>query len=439
MDRKIVHMLFWIIISLTILAACAKPTETLELPTQTPAPSFTYTPIPTVLSTPTSTPTRASTFTPTTKPTSAPTRTITPVESSQPVECPDAPDILLKLGDWAMVSMDPPLPNKVRSQPSSSSELIGQVQPGENVLVVDGPRCADGYTWWYVRSLQGLEGWTVEGDTSGYWLVDPISAWYHLPNPLKSQGIRTYDLRELKISADLALIADISGNYNPLATPLPRPQTEETPYPDDPRYSDFGTASYAAHSFYNMSGTIGDFFWVYDLEDPLSRYYLNHMSYNDCTEALRKTLESPTIEPEYLKSFCGINGAIPLLFKAGVKPIQFTGGEGVRYLIASANYQTVNHLEYRFQGLSDDGRYYLSGLFRPVFHPYIIERQLFGDDFGWLLEWKDGQYEEAQKSYDLFNARIEELLNAGVVTLYPSLEFLDDMLASIVMVQTGGD
>src|SRR4030042_1648390 len=142
MDRKIVHMLFWIIISLTILAACSKPTETLELPTQTPAPSFTYTPIPTVLSTPTSTPTRASTFTPTTKPTSAPTRTITPVESSQPVECPDAPDILLKLGDWAMVSMDPPLPNKVRSQPSSSSELIGQVQPGENVLVVAGPRCA---------------------------------------------------------------------------------------------------------------------------------------------------------------------------------------------------------------------------------------------------------------------------------------------------------
>ncbi len=76
---------------------------------------------------------------------------------------------------------------------------------------------------------------------------------------------------------------------------------------------------------------------------------------------------------------------------------------------------------------------YITGLFRPILHPYIIEDQLFGDDFGWLLEWKEGQYDEAQKSYDEFNTRIEELLNAGVVTLYPSLDFLDDMVASIVV------
>jgi hypothetical protein len=426
-------LMLYIIFSVAILAACSRPTETPAPQIQTSTPPSTYTPIATVLITQISTPTRAPTFTTTAKPTITPTWTRTPEESDKLVNCPGAPDILLKLGDWAMVSMDPPLPNKVRSQPGSKSELIGQVQPGENVLVVDGPSCADSYTWWFVRSLEGLEGWTVEGDPSSYWLVDPISVWYQLPHPLTSQGIKTYDLRELKISADLALISDITGNYNPLATPLPMPQTEETPYPDDPRYSDFGTASYAAHSFYNMAGRSDDYFWVYDLEDPLSRYYLNHMSYNDCTEALRKNLESPTIEPEYLKPFCGINGAIPLLFKASVKPIQFSGGEGVRYLIASGNYQTVNYLEYRFQGLSEDGRYYISGFFRPIFHPYIIEDQLFGDDFGWLLEWKEGQYEEAQKSYDLFNARIEELLNADVVTLYPSLEFLDDMMGSIVI------
>jgi hypothetical protein len=433
MFRKPFHLMLCILFSIAVLAACAKPTETPAPPTQTPTPPSTYTPIATVLSTPISTPTRTSTLTTTATPIFTPTWTKTPVESDKLVYCPGAPDILLKLGDWAMVSMDPPLPNKVRSQPGSNSELIGQVQPGENMLVVDGPRCADSCTWWLVRSLEGLEGWTTEGDTEGYWLVDPISAWYQLPNPLTSQGVKSYDLRELKISADLALISDITGNYNPLATPLPRPQTEETPFPDDPRYSDFGTASYAAHSFYNVSGNFDNYFWVYDLEDPLSRYYLNHMSYTDCTKALRKNLENPTIVPEYLKPFCGINGAIPLLFKAGIKRVQFTGGGGVRYLIASGNYQTVNYLEYRFQGLSDDGRYYISGFFRPIIHPYIIEDQLFGDDFGWLLEWKEGQYEQAQKSYDLFNARTKELLNAGMVTLYPSLEFLDDMMASIVI------
>jgi hypothetical protein len=431
--RNPFRLMLYIIFTVTIMAACARPTETPAPPTQTPTPSSTYTPIATVLTIPISTPTRASTITTTAKPTFSPTWTRTPVESDKLVNCPGAPELLLKLGDWAMVSMDPPLPNKLRSQPDSSSELIGQVEPGKNVLVVDGPRCADSYTWWFIRSLEGLEGWTVEGNIEGYWLVDPIYAWYQLPDPLISQGVKTYDLRELKISADRALINDITGNYNPLATPLPTPQTDETPLPDDPRYSDFGTASYAAHSFYNVSGTSDYYFWVYDLQDPLSRYYLNHKSYNDCTEALRKTLESPTIEPEYLKPFCGVNGGIPLLFKAGIKRIHFTGGEGVRYLIASGNYQTVNHLEYRFQGLSDDGRYYISGFFRPIFHPYIIEDQLFGGDFGWLLEWKEEQYEQAQKSYDLFNTRIEELLNAGVMTLYPSLQFLDDMIASIVI------
>jgi hypothetical protein len=442
MFRKSIPLLFSILFSFIILAACTQPTGTATLtPTASLVPA-TQTPLP-----PTDTPTSQSQVTSTPEysrtptqvatkvPTTAPTKTATPTLGDNVTSCPDAPEILLKPGDWAMVSVDPPLPNKIRSQPGVSGELIGQVQPGENVLVVDGPRCADGYTWWYVRNLNELEGWTVEGDMEGYWLVDPISAWYQLPTPLNPSGSQPYDLRELKVSVDPALVDNITGSYNPLATPLPTPQTAETPFPDDPRYSDFGTASYAAHSFYAGSSTNGGDFWlwVYDLEDPLSRYYLNHMSYDDCTEALRKNLESHKIEPEYLKPFCGINGGIPLLFKTGVKPIQFTGGKGVRYLIASANYQTVNHLEYRFQGLSDDGRYYVSGISRPILHPYIIEDQLFGDDFGWLLEWKEGQYEQAQATYEEFNTRIEELLNAGVVTLYPSLEFLDNMMASIVI------
>jgi hypothetical protein len=278
-----------------------------------------------------------------------------------------------------------------------------------------------------------LEGWTVEGDASGHWLVEPIYAWYTLPGPLTSQGVKTYDLRELKVSADLALIYNITGSYNPLATPMPRPLTPDTPELNDPRYSDFGTASYAAHSFYTISGAITVWLWVYDLEDPLSRYYLNQMSYNDCTDVLRENLKNDVIVNAYLNPFCGINGGIPLLFKAGVKSIQFTGGEGVRYLYASGNYQTVNYLEYRFQGLSDDGRYYISVVLTPILHPYIIEDQLFNGDFGWLLQWKEGQYEQAQNSYDLFNARIEELLNADMVTLHPSLKFLDDIMASIVI------
>jgi heat shock protein HslJ len=86
--------------------------------------------------------------------------------------CPGAPEITLKPGEWARVSGNPPLPSRIRSQPGSSGEVIGQVQPGLNVLVVNGPRCANGYTWWFVRSSDGLEGWAAEGDAAGYWLIE---------------------------------------------------------------------------------------------------------------------------------------------------------------------------------------------------------------------------------------------------------------------------
>jgi hypothetical protein len=265
--------------------------------------------------------------------------------------------------------------------------------------------------------------------------VHPIWAWYDLPAPIEVGGSQSYDLRELSLSADKALISNLNGGYNPLATPLPRPQTEETPAPEDPRYSDFGTAAYAAHSFYGGEGASGASLrmWVYELEDPLSRYYLNQQRGEDCTEDLRKNLDSPQMQAELLDPFCGINGGIPIHFKAGLKRIEFTGGEGLRYFIASANYQTIDHLEYFFQGLSNDGRFYILVMFRPVLHPYILESQLLEGNFGWLLAWKDGQYEAAQATYDEFNARVEALLNAGMLALFPSIELVDEIMSSIVI------
>jgi len=74
----------------------------------------------------------------------------------------------------------------------------------------------------------------------------------------------------------------------------------------------------------------------------------------------------------------------------------------------------------------------MRGLFRPVTHPYIVDVPV-DNDFGPLIAWKEGQYDQAQESDDIFNARLEKMLHAGVMPLYPSLEFLDSMLASIVI------
>lgn len=71
-----------------------------------------------------------------------------------------------------MVSLLPPQPNIVREAPGRNSTKIGLIQPGEEVEILDGPACADGWVWWQVRSLgTGLTGWTAEGDENNRWLV----------------------------------------------------------------------------------------------------------------------------------------------------------------------------------------------------------------------------------------------------------------------------
>lgn len=135
------------------------PTPTIS---PTPAPTSTMTPTLTI----TNTPTRVATQTPTASATPS-----LPITEDLPVQCPGAPEIKLKPATWAMVSLDPPLPNNVRRDPSKDSEKIGTIQPGENVLIQDGPHCADGFAWWQILSLEGLAGWTTEGSAVSYWLV----------------------------------------------------------------------------------------------------------------------------------------------------------------------------------------------------------------------------------------------------------------------------
>jgi hypothetical protein len=86
--------------------------------------------------------------------------------------CPGALPSRLQIGHLGTVSLDPPVANRVRSEPGREAEILGQLMPGEEFTVLEGPICADGWAWWRVRSqTQDLEGWTSEGDAEYYWLV----------------------------------------------------------------------------------------------------------------------------------------------------------------------------------------------------------------------------------------------------------------------------
>ena len=168
--------------------------------------------------------------------------------------CPGAPPFTLAVGDWARVSVVPPQTSRLRSTTGMAGTVVTEAQPGENLLVIDGPRCANGYTWWQVRTLEGLEGWAAEGDADSYWLVEPISVWYPLPTSLSTGSIQHYDLREINISASASLVNDISGSYSPASTPIPPPDNDETPMPEGSCASDFSATFCAEHSAYGNRG-----------------------------------------------------------------------------------------------------------------------------------------------------------------------------------------
>lgn len=61
---------------------------------------------------------------------------------------------------------------RVRRQPSKAAREIAWLAPGVPVTLVDGPSCADGWIWWYIRDDSGrIQGWTAEGDGHTPWLV----------------------------------------------------------------------------------------------------------------------------------------------------------------------------------------------------------------------------------------------------------------------------
>jgi serine/threonine protein kinase len=106
------------------------------------------------------------------------TATISPTGTVQPTAttwkaCPEAAyPSRLSVNTEAIVSSDPPLANRVRSKPDLSSDILGYIQPGEHVKILEGPQCSGKGIWWKVQSLTSdLTGWTSEGDEDGYWLV----------------------------------------------------------------------------------------------------------------------------------------------------------------------------------------------------------------------------------------------------------------------------
>jgi hypothetical protein len=85
---------------------------------------------------------------------------VAPLDLAASFVCPDALPPRLLIGATAVVL--PGSPNRLRDAPTLSGAVIGEIPPGEQFFVTDGPVCADGIVWWRVYYAD-LSGWTAEG------------------------------------------------------------------------------------------------------------------------------------------------------------------------------------------------------------------------------------------------------------------------------------
>ncbi|MBZ0279104.1 MAG: SH3 domain-containing protein [Anaerolineae bacterium] len=50
----------------------------------------------------------------------------------------------------------------VRLGPGRDFDVVARLNDGERVTLIEGPRAADGFAWWKIRTSVGIEGWVVE-------------------------------------------------------------------------------------------------------------------------------------------------------------------------------------------------------------------------------------------------------------------------------------
>jgi hypothetical protein len=89
----------------------------------------------------------------------------------QTLLCPGAPPIRQEVGISACIADIRPETLRIRSSPGIDDDnVIFRLNSGSRLLIIDGPVCADGFNWFKVFTMDGLEGWAAEGSKQLYFM-----------------------------------------------------------------------------------------------------------------------------------------------------------------------------------------------------------------------------------------------------------------------------
>ncbi|MBZ0274725.1 MAG: SH3 domain-containing protein [Anaerolineae bacterium] len=89
---------------------------------------------------------------------------LTPSPTPRPVVPTPTPTVppVLHIGGTALIQTTGGDPLNMRGGPGRSNAIVARLPAGITVAILDGPREADGYRWWQIRTTNAVEGWVVD-------------------------------------------------------------------------------------------------------------------------------------------------------------------------------------------------------------------------------------------------------------------------------------
>jgi hypothetical protein len=274
-----------------------------------------------------------------------------------------------------------------------------------------------------------------------------------LTSILRDVGILPPDTAPTIIMIQTKLaVQTVEAQYTPTPTPVPTETPEPTPLPDlQYEYVSFYFDPSLASSA--QGETIPEYFpgedevFIYPEPEQVVISFSNYVIGSHFHEPLIRVFPAPryreisegavfnldllhNVLSEQLRDedYYPLLPIVPAgqIFVSQVEFINFEGGRGVRYLtqlgqaLAPAN---NNDIFYSFQGLTDDGQFFISAQL-PVHHPELPNAS---GDFG-----NDWEPYTSQEAWNEYKTETEDALNNYPADSYaPSLILLDEIFRSL--------
>jgi uncharacterized protein YraI len=318
-------------------------------------------------------------------------------------DCPAELQTNLEVG--ASVQTAPGAPLNMRRLPSRSADLLGQADPADVLAIQDGPACAEGFAWWQVDRT-GFVGWVAEGRVN----PDGSFAQYYL-----------YPEGLLAPADDLAVVFETDAFSGRTSTTDwgAVSRRENTLFPGFQliEVEDYLSDTPEAMADFNTEGLFAGL-----RVEPVDFYTHYVPSFWEQLEALHGLLAEQPATPAFVPApFVTFDDEQTQRFVTQVAYIPFVNGTGVRFLTAYTEDESeLTYISYDFQGITDDGRYYVNGDF-PVYSE-DLDLDMTGDD------------------YAAYITGVVDQLNALAPDAFaPSLTALDESLATLEVTGSDGD